>query len=165
MTLAIVLAPVVGESQALLGAIAARLLGEHLGGDEDAARAIFDADDILQALEDRRLGDETRRLVKSEQLDAHDTPLAHALSVVGDPASPPPTLAFLGAKVRQAFEELGVLRRADDPEGRDGADARPSHGGNELALSRPIIRRTRPLLRFWRKLWLQVERWLIHLTR
>ncbi|WP_425062381.1 VTT domain-containing protein [Pyruvatibacter mobilis] len=123
------------DQAARVGAIAARLLGEHLGGDEDAARAIFEADDILQALEDRRLGDQTRRLVKSEQLDAHDTPLAHALSVVGDPASPPPTLAFLGAKVRLAFEELGVLRRADDPEGRDDPDARSSHGGNELALS------------------------------
>jgi phosphatidylserine/phosphatidylglycerophosphate/cardiolipin synthase-like enzyme/uncharacterized membrane protein YdjX (TVP38/TMEM64 family) len=100
------------EHATQIGCIAARLLGEHIGGDYEAAEHILSSDNIIGALEARREQDPFRKLVKSDKLDEDDTPLAHALSILGDPAAPPPTLGFLNARIRDALEDVGILRRA-----------------------------------------------------
>lgn len=116
------------EAQAIAD-IGAGLLGQHIGRDRQTALSIFGADDILAQLDQHREADACRRLLKVDQLEDYDTPLAHALSIIGDPAAPPASFGDMGARIRNALEDLRLLGR---PQKKAG-DVKP--GRSELATS------------------------------
>ncbi|WP_171815880.1 VTT domain-containing protein [Candidatus Phaeomarinobacter ectocarpi] len=116
------------EAEGIAG-IAARLLAEHMGCDTPAAHDVLAADNMLEELDKLREADATRQLHLADKLDEYDTPLAHALSIIGDPDGPQSTLGSASQRIRDGLEDIGALGRGK------GKTRTSSSDRSELAMS------------------------------